>query len=112
MILSKFEHFSSAKFTKIQISKSLKLPKITFLDCLNSPKFDFKQNLSGSKMIKFRQSQALTSHFKSFWSLVIFEQFLPETYLLTLTFSIEISPFLLRTGTAPAVDWMLKVSSL
>ena len=29
---------------------------MTFLDCLNSPKCDFKQNQSGSKMIKFQQS--------------------------------------------------------
>ena len=39
---------------------------MTFLDCLNSPKFDFTQNLSGGKIIKFQQSQALTSHFESF----------------------------------------------
>ena len=38
---SKFEQHSSPKFTKIQNSESLKLPKVTFLHCLNSPKFDF-----------------------------------------------------------------------
>ena len=38
---SKFEHLSSAKFTKIQSSESLKLPKMTFLDHLNSLRFDF-----------------------------------------------------------------------
>ena len=43
---------------------------MTFLDHLNSPKFDFMQNWSGGKIIKFEQSQALTSHFESFWSLV------------------------------------------
>ena len=32
---------SSPKFTKIQSAKSLKLPKVTFLDCLNLLKFDF-----------------------------------------------------------------------
>ena len=37
---------------------------------MNSPKFDFAQNLSGSKIIKPQQSQALTSHFESFWSIV------------------------------------------
>ena len=43
---------------------------MTFLDRLNSPKFDFTQNQSGSKIIKFQQSLALTSHFESFWSIV------------------------------------------
>ena len=38
----KFEQLSSPKFNKIQISESLKLPKMTFLDHLNSPKFDSK----------------------------------------------------------------------
>ena len=65
-----FEQLSSLKITKIQTPESLKLLKMTFLDCLNSPKFDFTQNWSGCKMIKFRQSQALTSHFESFWSIV------------------------------------------
>ena len=37
----KFEQLSSPNFTKIQSSESLKLPKMTFLDQLNSPKFDF-----------------------------------------------------------------------
>ena len=67
---SKFEQFSRPKFTKIQSLESLKLPKMTFLDCLNSQKFDFTQNQSGGKIIKFQQSQALTSHFESFWSIV------------------------------------------
>ena len=43
---------------------------MTFLDRLNSQEFDFTKNLSGSKIIKFGQSQALTSHFESFWSIV------------------------------------------
>ena len=43
---------------------------MTFLDHLNSPKFDFTQNQSGGKILKFQQSQALTSHFESFWSIV------------------------------------------
>ena len=38
---NKFKQLSSPKFTTIQGSESLKLAKITFLDCLNSPKFDF-----------------------------------------------------------------------
>ena len=43
---------------------------MTFLVRLNLPEFDFTQNLSGSKMIKFQQSQALTSYFERFWSIV------------------------------------------
>ena len=43
---------------------------MTILDRLNSPKFDFTQNRSGDKIIKFQQSQDLTSHFESFWSIV------------------------------------------
>ena len=43
---------------------------MTFLDGLNSPKFDFTQNRSGGKIIKFQQSQALTTHFEFFWSIV------------------------------------------
>ena len=70
MIFSKFDHFSSAKVTKIQSSESLKLPKMSFLDRLNLPKMDFTQIMSTGKMIKFQQSQALTSHFESFRSIV------------------------------------------
>ena len=44
---------------------------MTFLDRLNSLKFDFTQNRSGGKNIKFQQSPALTSHFESFWSIVV-----------------------------------------
>ena len=43
---------------------------MTFLDRLNSPKFAFTQNRNGGKMIKYQQSQALTSHLESFWSIV------------------------------------------
>ena len=46
---------------------------MTFLDCLNLPKFNFTQNRSGGKIIKFQQSQALTSHFEIFWSIVHFK---------------------------------------
>ena len=52
---SKFEQLESPKFTKIQNSESLKL-LTTFLDHLNSLKFDFTQNWSGSKIIKYQQS--------------------------------------------------------
>ena len=44
---------------------------MTFLDRLNSPEFDFTQNLSGGKIIKCQQSKASTSHFESFWSIVL-----------------------------------------
>ena len=43
---------------------------MTFSDRLISPKYDFPSNLSGGKMIKLQKSQALTSHFESFWSIV------------------------------------------
>ena len=43
---------------------------MTFLDRLNLTKCDFTQNRSGGSMIKFQKSQALTSHFESFWSIV------------------------------------------
>ena len=43
---------------------------MTFLDCLNLPNFDFTQKHSGGKTIQFQQSQALTSHFESFWTIV------------------------------------------
>ena len=62
---SQFEQLSNPKFTKTQNLESLKLPKMTFLDRLNS------QNRSGGKVIKFQQSQVLTSHFESFWSMVV-----------------------------------------
>ena len=67
---SELGKFQVPNLTKIQSSESLKQPKMTFLDRLNSLKVDFTQNLSGSKIIKLQQSQALTSHFESFWSIV------------------------------------------
>ena len=53
---------------------------MTFLDRLNSPKLDFKQNWSGGKMIKFQQSQGLTSHYESFWSIVQVETFFKKVF--------------------------------
>ena len=44
---------------------------MTFLDRLNLLKCDFTKIRSGSKIIKFQQSQALTSHFESFRSIVL-----------------------------------------
>ena len=43
---------------------------MTFLNRLNSAKLDFTQNRSGNKITKYQQSQALTLHFESFWSIV------------------------------------------
>ena len=59
-----------AKIYYNQNSEPLKLPEMTFADCLNSQKFDFTQNWSGGKIIQFQQIQATTSHFESFWSIV------------------------------------------
>ena len=53
---------------------------MTFLDRLNLPKLDFPQNCSGGKIIKFQQSQALTSHFESFWSIVVCTSDVPITF--------------------------------
>ena len=75
LIFSKFEQLSNPKFTKIQSLESLKFSKMTFLEHLNSPKLDFTQNLSGGKIINYQQSQALTSHYKNFWSIVLWDLF-------------------------------------
>ena len=72
----KIEQLSSPKFTKIQSSGSQKLPNMTFLNRLNLPKCDFTQNQSGDKIIKFQQSQALTSHLESFWSIYLYVRYL------------------------------------
>ena len=61
-----------AQIYKNKNSEPLKLAKLTFLVRSRSPKLDFTLNLSGSKMINFQKSQALTSHFESFWSTVPF----------------------------------------
>ena len=44
---------------------------MTFLECLNLPKFYFTENLIRTKINKLQQSQALTSHFECFWSIVL-----------------------------------------
>ena len=43
---------------------------MTFLNRLNTPKFDFTENLSDGKIIEFQQNQDLTSHISSFLSIV------------------------------------------
>ena len=63
-----FEFWSILELEVAQIylnlnSEPLKLPKMTFMDRLNLPKFYVMQNRSGDKIIKFQQSQALTSCF-------------------------------------------------
>ena len=75
-----FEQLSSPKCTKIQSSESLKLPKMTFQDRLNSQKFDFTKDWSGGTIIKLQQSHALTSQFESYWSIVNCKTFLGTAY--------------------------------
>ena len=70
MILVNSSNFQVPNLPKIQSSEYLKLQKMTFMDRLNLPKLDFASNLNGSKIITFQQSQALTSHFESFCSIV------------------------------------------
>ena len=48
---SKFEQLSRPTFTQIQSSEPQKLPKMTFLDRLDSPKFDITYYLSDRKII-------------------------------------------------------------
>ena len=57
---SKFGTWKLLEITENQNSEPLKWPKMTFLDCLSSPKFDFTWNRKGSKIIKFQQCQAWT----------------------------------------------------
>ena len=44
---------------------------MTFFDRLNSPEFDFTLNQSSRQIEKCLHRVALTSHFESFWSIVI-----------------------------------------
>ena len=55
---------------------------MTFLNCLNSPKFDFTQNRIGSRIIKYQQSQDITTYFESFWSIVSCQTLILTTLLL------------------------------
>ena len=73
-----FKIWSIWDLTEAQIylkynSEPLKLSKMTILRRLNLPKFDLTPNMSDGKIIKFQQSQALTSHFESFWNIVDFK---------------------------------------
>ena len=67
---SKFEQFFKAQIYQNSKFSIFKNAKMTFLDRLNSQKFDFTQNWNGCESIKYQQSPALTSHFESFWSIV------------------------------------------
>ena len=67
---SQFEQLSSLKYIKNQNSEPLKLPKMTFWNVWICP------NLISHKIwvaVKFSNfySQSLTSHFESFWSIVL-----------------------------------------
>ena len=60
-----YGNWKMAQIYQYPNSEPLKLPKMTFFDCLNLPKFDFTQNRSGCKMIELQRSQAL--HNFIFW---------------------------------------------
>ena len=68
--LSKFEQFSSPKYTKNSKFRVSEIAKNDIFDPFEFPKISFHVNISRGKMIKFQQCHALTSHFESFWSIV------------------------------------------
>ena len=78
---------------------------MTFLDCLNSPKCDFRQNPSGGKIIKYLQSQALTSQFESFWSIVVR---IEKYFQLEMSSKWQKSPYLAKMITQQLKDKNLK----
>ena len=90
-----------AKIDKNQNPETLKLPKMTFLDHLNSPKLDFTQNRSGSKNIKFQQCQALTSHFESFWSIVCGLKILLHLFQMACLTTCWVTGFVMTSLTLP-----------
>ena len=77
---------------------------MTFLVRLNSPKFGYTQNRSGGKIINFQQSQALTSHFESFWSIVYYKPH--QTLILLMVFRNRAARFYVRclTNERPTID--------
>ena len=75
---SKFEQLSSPKFTKFQSSES-KIAKKDIFGLFEFAKIWFYTNWSGGEINKFPQSQALTSHFESFWSIVHTKQYFALT---------------------------------
>ena len=78
---------------------------MTFLDRLNSPNFDITQKRSGSKIVKFQQSQALTSQFESFWSIV-------WSYLVLMTSTGEANRVAQNPAITAAVKWQGVRSSI
>ena len=56
---------------------------MTFFDSLNAYKFDFTSNLSGIQIVTFPHCAALTSHFDSFWSTVIWLKHFRIWYIAT-----------------------------
>ena len=78
---------------------------MTFLDRLNLPKCDFRQNRSGGKIIKYLQSQVLTSHFESFWSIVVR---IEKYFQLEMSSKWQKSPYLAKMITQQLKDKNLK----
>ena len=100
----------------------VKFPKLAFLDCLKSPKLDFMKNLSGGKMIKLQQSDALTSYCESFWSMVFclhfqlfvyqFLFYFPRRMVIACHYDSKISPtgFLGATDSAAPCAQMINLA--
>ena len=73
-VKSNFGQFKQPKkviFGKFQSSECQKLPKWHFWTVWIHQNLILHKNLSGSKIIKFQKSQALTSQCESFWSIVL-----------------------------------------
>ena len=58
-------------FEQLSRPKIAKIAKNDIFGPFEFAKIWFHVNQSGGKMIKFQQSQCLTSHFESFWSIVL-----------------------------------------
>ena len=65
---SKFEQLPSSKFTKNSKFRVSKIAKNDIFGLFDYAKIFFQVKIN--KIIKFQQSQALNSHFESFWSIV------------------------------------------
>ena len=113
---------SCSNLLKTQNSEIVKFPKLAFLDCLKSPKLDFMKNLSGGKMIKLQQSDALTSYCESFWSMVFclhfqlfvyqFLFYFPRRMVIACHYDSKISPtgFLGATDSAAPCAQMINLA--
>ena len=60
--------------------RTSKIVKINIFGLFEFPKMWFHVKKSGSKMIKFQQSQAFTSHFESLWSKVKYKSWFHEIF--------------------------------